>query len=90
MDAGQDVTELSKQLDAAGTRLEQVVEENEDLQIKLKEAELETATLQEVQHLLLTMCLSCLDVVSYISSSSSCWLCSPHLLSLDDDLAMRV
>ncbi len=47
-DAGQDVTELAKQLEAAGARLEELVEENEDLQIKCKELELRETTLQEV------------------------------------------
>ena len=38
-EAGQDATVLHQQLEAAGTRLEELVEENEDLQIKCKELE---------------------------------------------------
>ena len=48
-EAGQDATVLHQQLEAAGTRLEELVEENEDLQIKCKELELRETTLQEVR-----------------------------------------
>ena len=48
-EAGQDATVLHQQLEAAGARLEELVEENEDLQIKCKELELRETTLQEVR-----------------------------------------
>lgn len=67
--AGQDVTELARQLEAAGTRLEELVEENEDLQIKCKELELRETTLQEVPARLATRCLSCLAVILCTSAS---------------------
>lgn len=50
-DAGQDVVELRQQLEAAAARLEELVEDNEDLQIKCKELELRETTLQEVPRL---------------------------------------
>ena len=56
------MTELAKQLEAAGARLEELVEENEDLQIKCKELELRETTLQEVSHIVAICCLSCLAV----------------------------
>lgn len=49
-DAGHDVTALNQQLQTAGDRLEELLEEKEDLEIKCKEHELNITTLEETLH----------------------------------------